>query len=755
MVGNDSAETERMAAVLKRTGYALSFDTADQLEAFRERLLHCEYDVVICDHAFGASTALEALEVLRETQKDVPFIVVTTVLGDEAAVDYIKAGAADYVLKHRIERMPVAVGQALRERATRDEVARLRGVIAAGKREWERTFDSVPDPVLLLDHEGRVRRANRAAIETLQKTFAQVIGRPCHEVLHGQDHPCAGCPHAEALECGQLRRGDILNARADKIFDAACTPLRDSSGQLSGFVVVLRDVTERRRAEEALRNSEAQYRLLFEDNPQPMWVFDRVSLAFLAVNDAAVAHYGYSREEFLQMNLKDIRPPQDARPLLDHLAESRSGIQMAGEWRHRRKDGSILDVIITQHPITFAGKSAMLGLAADITDRKILEQQLLQGQKMEGIGRLAAGIAHDFNNLLTVISGRCALLCDKLEPGGRMRNSVEEIMKAADRAAALTRQLLAFSRQQILQPQILDLNVIVAGMGKLLRRLLREDIELVTICGNELGRIKTDPSQIEQVIMNLAVNARDAMPQGGKLTLETSNVNLDPAYAETRYHVSSGPYILLAVSDTGIGMDEATKPHIFEPFFTTKERGKGTGLGLATVYGIVKQSGGYIWVYSEPGHGATFKIYFPRADDPAVVIADSARQRHIFSRGKETVLVVEDEPSLRSIVVEILQSSGYHVLEASNGADALDVASKEGHAIHLLMTDIVMPGIGGRELAERLSVLYPKMKILFTSGYTDDVVIRHAMLGAGAVFLQKPFSPETVSRKVREVLDAG
>jgi PAS domain S-box-containing protein len=627
-------------------------------------------------------------------------------------------------------------------------------MVSLDRREWERVFDAIPAPTLLLDSEGRVQRANRAAIETLQKPLTEVMGRPCHEVLHGQDQACILCPHAEALACGQLRRGDIFNAQENRIFDAACIPLRNSGGKLLGIIVSLRDVTAWRRNEEALRNSEEQYRLMFEGNPHPMWVFDRQTLAFLAVNDAAVAHYGYSREDFLRMTLKDIRPPEDVPLLLNYMAQSQAGIRTAGEWRHRRKDGTILNILVTTHPLAFEGKEAMLVLAEDVTERKRLEQELIQAKKMEGIGRLAAGIAHDFNNLLTVVEGRSALLRDQLEAGSPLRHSVDEVLKAAERAAELTRQLLAFSRQQVLQPRVVNLNSIVMEMGKLLRSLIGENIELVTRCAKDLGRIKADPSQLGQIIMNLAVNARDAMSTGGRLTIETANAHLDSAYAETRYQLTPGPYVLLAVSDNGMGMDEKTRSRVFEPFFTTKVQGKGTGLGLATVYGIVKQSGGYIWVYSEPGKGTTFKAYFPRIAEPMPSAATPMNPARALRRGTETILVAEDEASLRAMIVDILQSCGYEVLEAPDGLSALKTAEGSRQPIHLLLTDLVMPGLGGRELADRLSAVHPKLKTLYISGYTDDVAFRHGAFGVRAAFLQKPFSPEGLSHKVRELLDA-
>ncbi len=392
-------------------------------------------------------------------------------------------------------------------------------------------------------------------------------------------------------------------------------------------------------------------------------------------------------------------------------------------------------------------------LSAEITERKQLEAQLLQSQKMEAVGRLAGGIAHDFNNLLTVIKGYSELLVEEVGGDGRLRRAAEEIDKAADRAALLTRQLLAFSRRQVLEPEVLDLNDVVANMDKMLRRLIGEDIDLVSVRRPGLGRVKADPGQIEQVIMNLAVNARDAMPQGGKLTLETANVELDEVYARNHVAITPGSYVMLAVSDTGCGMDAETQARIFEPFFTTKELGKGTGLGLATVYGIVKQSGGYIWVYSEPGQGTTFKVYLPRLEE-AVETAQPEREIVRPARGSETVLLVEDEENVRQLVRQTLEKNGYTVLEARAGAEATQLSAQHPGPIHLMLTDVVMPKMSGRELAERLALLRPGIKVLYMSGYTDNAIVHHGVLDPGTAFLQKPFTAADLGQKVREVLDS-
>jgi signal transduction histidine kinase/CheY-like chemotaxis protein len=423
--------------------------------------------------------------------------------------------------------------------------------------------------------------------------------------------------------------------------------------------------------------------------------------------------------------------------------------------RWKRKDGRPITVRLSGNPFKDENGQT-LGfemIAEDVSERRALEEQLRQSQKMEAIGRLAGGIAHDFNNLLTVIKGYSELMLDELDSADPLGTEVDEIKKAADRAASLTRQLLAFSRQQVLAPKVLDLNSVVGNMDKLLRRLLGEDIDLFTVLEPGLGRVKADPGQVEQVIMNLAVNARDAMPQGGKLTIETSSVDLDENYARDHVSVKPGSYVMIAVSDTGMGMTEKVKSRIFEPFFTTKEIGKGTGLGLSTVYGIIKQSGGYIWVYSELGIGSTFKVYLPAIDAPAEIPCGSSQQP--VRRGSETVLLVEDEDGVRALMRQVLHKHGYNVLEARHGGEALLTCERHSGKIDLLLTDVVLEQMSGRELAERLLKVRPEMKVLYVSGYADDAIVHHGVLNAGTAFLQKPFTTEALARKIRYVLDGS
>lgn len=390
-------------------------------------------------------------------------------------------------------------------------------------------------------------------------------------------------------------------------------------------------------------------------------------------------------------------------------------------------------------------------LQAEIVERRRAEEQLLHAQKIESVGRLAGGVAHDFNNLLTAILGFTDLAAIRISSDTEASGHLRNVRHAAERAAALTQQLLAFARRQIIEPKIVDVNILLLNLDKLLRRVIREDIELVILPRAPLWEVRVDPAQLEQVLVNLVVNARDAMPNGGKITIEANNAVLDEEYARQYAEVVPGEYVAIAVSDTGVGMTEEVKQHVFEPFFTTKGQGEGTGLGLATCYGIVKQNGGHIWFYSEPGEGSTFKIYLPRARGGDVVAL--REEAHEMISGKETILLVEDEPLVRELAVRTLRKAGYEVLEAANGAEALRVAETHEGEIHLLMTDVVMPQMSGKALAEQLQAIRPEIRVLYSSGYTDNTIVHHGVLDAGAAFLQKPYTPAALARKVREVLD--
>lgn len=513
---------------------------------------------------------------------------------------------------------------------------------------------------------------------------------------------------------------------------------------------------ERDRAEAALAESEARYRLLAE-NATDLISRHSPDGIYLDVTPACRSLLGYKPQELVGRSIRELCHPEDLGAInRAYMTILKLPITFTVSYRMRHKKGDYTWFETNSRAIhnPETGEiQEIIAVSRDITERVQLEDQFRQSQKMEAIGRLAGGIAHDFNNLLTVITGYSELLLSRsIGDHDPLRREVEQIRKAAQHATELTRQLLAFSRRQMLQLTVLNLKSVVTDMDKMLRRLIGEDIQVTTILPAELGWVKVDQAQLEQVILNLVVNARDAMPQGGKLTIELANIDLDEDYARRHAGVAPGPYIMLAVSDTGVGMDEHTKSQIFEPFFTTKGQNKGTGLGLATVYGIVKQSGGHIWVYSEPDHGTTFKVYLPQVEESMTGLLESG-VRTEAPRGQETILLVEDETSVRELSRMILTQNGYTILEAGSGAEALQISEQHSGPIHLLLTDVVMPGMNGRELANRLVLRYPQMKVLFMSGYTDNAIVHHGVLDSDATFLQKPFTPKALANRVRQVLD--
>ena len=533
------------------------------------------------------------------------------------------------------------------------------------------------------------------------------------------------------------------------------TTLHSSNGQFIGLVGLGDDITEHERVEQALRKSEERYRDLVENARDIIYTHD-LEGNYTSINRAGEQITGYTREETIKLNVAQTIAPDYLDKAYQMIDRKVAGEKItAYELEVIAKDGRRVAVevntrLIFQDNIPIG----VQGIARDITERKLLEEQLRQSQKLEAVGQLAGGIAHDFNNMLTAIMGYSELGSRKLQQEDPLLQIFKEIRKAGERAASLTRQLLAFSRKQILQPKVIDLNCVISDLKKMLVRLIGEDIDLRTVLEPGLGTVKADPGQIEQVIMNLVLNARDAMPRGGKLSIETADVYLDEEYITSHMPLDPGSYVMLVVSDNGVGIDEQIQARIFEPFFTTKELGKGTGLGLATVYGIVKQSGGYIWVYSEPGHGTIFKIYLPLVGEKAQQYKRSIEPGESF-HGTQTVLLVEDEEIVRKLVCEVLKSYGYQVLDAANGGAALLLCERYEEQIHLLITDVVMPEIGGRELADRLLLLHPEMKVLYMSGYTEDAIVHHGILDTDITFIQKPFTADSLMRKVNQVLNTA
>ena len=633
---------------LQRTGCVIESERVET-EAAMCVALEQKWDLIISDWSMPKFTAPAALAILKERGLDLPFIIVSGTIGEDKAVEAMRSGAHDYVLKDALGRLTPAIERELRE--CKERVARRQA--ESSLRESESRFGRLADSGL--------------------------IGIVTSDVL-----------------------GNILDA-----------------------------------------------------------------------NEKYLSMVGYSREELIQGSVRwaDLTPP-DCAHLADRAAEQlqTSGVAQPWETQTFRKDGQRVPIVVGVAMLEYPKAIAFI---ADLSDRKQAEaeakteqvgrvraeealrhseEQLRQAQKMEAVGRLAGGVAHDFNNVLSVILTYGEMLLGDLRPNDPMRGDLEEIVKAALRAAGLTRQLLMFSRQEVVAPKVIDLHEVLTSMDKMLQRILGEDVDLVSVVPESVGRIKADPSHIEQVILNLVVNARDAMPTGGKLTIETTNVILDENFALEHLPIKAGSYVMLAVTDTGTGMDRETQTRIFEPFFTTKGHGKGTGLGLSTVFGIVQQSGGNIWVYSEPGQGTTFKVYLPRVDAEVDVLRPQVAPTTL--RGTETILLVEDEEQVRTIALSILRRQGYSVVPAQHAGEALLLCERHPGKIDLLLTDVVMPQMSGPELAKRLLATRPEMKVLCMSGYTDDSVVRHGVLESGVAFLQKPITPASLATRVREVLDA-
>jgi PAS domain S-box-containing protein len=722
---------------LESSGYELIIERVDTAEAMKCALESRPWDVILADYSLPRFSALAALSILKEVGLDVPLIIISGTIGEELAVNAMLAGADDYLMKDNLARLAPAIERERAEARSRRARREAEDALKESESQLRALFAAITDLIIVTDAAGRCVRVAPtsasglyAAEELIGKTPYDLYTKGKADFLLDHIHRALKERRPHQLEYSFGRHDHAV------WFEGSVSPMSEDS-----VIWIARDVTERKRAEHALRESEERYRLLFENYPDPTYVFELDTLRLVAVNEAMVESYGYSRNELLSMTVADIWPPDAVPAQMARVSEWRS-THGEKEWKHRKKDGSILDVEITSHPLFFDNTCTFVVQAQDVTTRKLLEAQLRQSQRMEAIGQLAGGVAHDFNNLLTIINGYSELALEQSKVEEPLRRYLEEIHRAGTRAASLTSQLLAFSRKQVMQPAIVELNVVIREFEKMLHRLIGEDIELRTVLNPELGYVKADPGQLEQVIMNLAINARDAMPEGGKLTISTGNVQLDEEYVRHHIGVLPGFYVLLSVTDTGIGMDSQTQARIFEPFFTTKQPGKGTGLGLSTVYGIVNQSGGHIWVRSELGHGTTFEIYLPRINGHMKKQNMAPTVRDAF-QGTETILLVEDDETVRRLARTVLVKYGYSVLEAESGDAAILIGQRYPDRIHLLVTDLVMPEINGRELYTRLMESRRDLKVLYMSGYTDKSV---------APFVQKPFTPETFACVVRELL---
>jgi PAS domain S-box-containing protein len=623
-------------------------------------------------------------------------------------------------------------------------------------RQQASALDLAVDGMAIVTQDGKYSYVNTG--------YAQMLGSTSREAMIGRKWESVSVRNTQGGSMDDIRTSLQKDRRWLGVINVTREPGESIPVELAvtalpegGVVLLSRDLRERRKAEHARTEAEIKYRMIVEQVAAISYIAEPgVTGRWYYVSPQIQSILGFTPEEWLEDSenwLQHIHPDDHAAVNAAEAA-GLQGKSFQAEYRITHKDGRTVWIsdtaTITQgsenHPV-------MEGFMVDISERKLMEMQSQQARRMEAIGRLAGGIAHDFNNLLTIIKGYTELARERTEGQTALRNDIERIDDATERAAALVRQLLAFSRKQVLQPKNLDLNAIVGGLEQLLRRLMGEDIRMHVKMSAELGTIKADPSQIEQVLMNLVVNARDAMPHGGKLIIETCNTELDHAYASDHVSVKPGRYVMLAVSDSGMGMSPETVAHIFEPFFTTKGGTRGTGLGLSTSYGIVKQSGGYIWVYSEPEHGTTFKVYLPRVDESAEPAA-AVRLKTAPQKGTETILLVEDEEAVRDLTETVLTSYGYKVIVTQDPENAQSIAAT-GLQIHMVLTDVVMPSMSGRELARKLTQKNPNLRVLYMSGYTDDIIAAGGVLEAGIAFLQKPFTPAMLAQKVREVLDAA
>jgi two-component system cell cycle sensor histidine kinase/response regulator CckA len=671
------------------------------------------------------------------------------ILGERLELSALRADGSEFPVELAILRVP-GEGAPVFTGFVRDITDRK--AAEAGLRHLAAIVETSEDAIVTRAPDGTVLTWNPGAERLFGFAAEEIVGRSI-DVLLPDDARGELSMLRERLGRGERVPAFQLHLRRKDGSDVAVSsvtwPIMDANGDVVAVAGIMRDITPLLAAQEALQRSEETYRRLFERHPAPMWLFDPNTLRFRAVNESAIEMYGYTREEFLALTIEQIRPEEDLDALREAVSDPERIRGVPGVWRHRKKDGTLIDVHVESNQIEFEGRMVRLVLAQDVTAQRRLEEQLRQTQKMEAIGSLAGGIAHDFNNILLVIRATSGMLLEQLQ--GEARERVLEIDLAAQRGAEVTQQLLAFSRQQILRPEAVDLTTVLDETLALVGRLIGEDIELVKALERGLRPVLIDRSQLQQVILNLLVNARDAMSDGGTLTVRAAQADIDARYADSHVEVTAGSYVLLEVTDTGSGMDEHTRARVFDPFFTTKE--EGTGLGLATVFGILKQSGGHVAVYSEPGIGTTFRVYLRPAAGPVQEHAPTTSVETLS--GEETILVVEDTQAVRRLVVQILEPHGYTVIAASDGLEALELAQRTPHRIDLLLTDVVMPRLSGRELAERLAVQLPSLKVLFTSGYPADTVVRHGIAEARVAFIQKPYAVDDLLFVVRQALDAA
>jgi two-component system, cell cycle sensor histidine kinase and response regulator CckA len=770
IVEDSPADAELLKRQLTKVGYDVSAVRVESPAEFSQALATGEWDVIVADYAVPNFGAVPALKLLKQSGHDIPFIIMSGAISEEVAVASMRAGAHDFVLKNKLARLVPAIEREIQEAVTRRQKCQAEAAlqeadeaIHVGETRLQGIIGSAMDAIISVDEQQRIVVFNHAAEKMFICPAPQAVGSPLDRFIPARfrdvhrDHirrfGAAGATTRSMFSPGVLT---ALRSDGEEFpIEAAISQIKAAGQKL--YTVILRDITERRRTEEALRQSEERFRSIYENAAVGIKQV-AINGRLLMVNPAFCRMLGYSEAELLGKTFRDITYPEDlgteAALLESMLRGEREFWELEKRYVHR--NGSSVWVSVTSSLVKDVAGHPLyrVSIIVDISEKKraeALDEQLERARKLEAIGQLAGGIAHDFNTLLNVMLGYSELLKAECPTSDPRHERLEQIETAAQMGAALTKQLLAFGRKQAVVPQVIDLSKAVASFEPMLRRLLPEDIELEAKYSVETCPVKVDPGQIQQILLNLATNARDAMPRGGNLTIEVRSVELDEAYVQHHPLITPGRHQMLAVSDTGMGMDADTSAHIFEPFFTTKEPGKGTGLGLATVYGIVKQSGGDVFVYSEPGVGSIFKIYFPRSSE-AITTPEASRPAPQNLTGNETILLVEDSKALRQLTREILSQHGYAVLEASQGFEALEVFEKHGRKVHLLMTDIVMPKMRGTELAARVNELHSDIPVIYLSGYTEEAISHFR--GQGRIrILEKPYTSEMLLRTVRQSLD--
>ncbi len=760
------ADAELAQREIRKTLESCIFQRVETREDYVVALVEFQPDIIISDYRMPRFDGLTALKLALEKTPLVPVIILTGAINEDTAVECMKAGANNYVIKEHLKRLGQAVVHALEEKRVRQDRQQAERLLLFNEKRYRQLVESSNDWLWEMDSDSVYTFASPHCREFLGYEPEEIIGKRPYDlmppeeakrvsaifkIIKGRRDPFRGLENTNVHKNGSLVYMETSGA-----------PIFDDNGNFLGYRGLDRNITERKRAEQAIRESEARYRTLIHTLPDAMVAVDlsgRITYSSPSTHRLMSPGNEPSREVLGHAITDWIHPDYHAKALAGMKHVQEGGVFQNEEFLIVRRDGSTFFAEMTASCIKDdQGKViGMLALARDISDRKRTEEertqlqaQLLQAQKMESIGRLAGGVAHDFNNMLSVILGYTELIQNQLSPDDPMVSDVMQIERAGRRARDITQQLLAFSRKQIIEPTLLDLNELVAATQQGLARLIGEDIDLRFCPEPDLFKIKFDHSQLDQILINLAVNARDAMPQGGKLTIETANIRIDESFSREHLGFLPGDYVLLTVSDTGIGMDRMTLSHAFEPFFTTKAIGKGTGLGLATVYGIVTQGGGFIEAFSEPSKGSTFKIYFPRMTEDALPQPEA--KVFPLEQGNGTVMVVEDDGMVRDMTVAMLQSVGYKVLPAETPNDALDFCQKSGTPIDLLITDVVMPELSGAELRDKILEVRPGIKVLFISGYAGDIIAHHGVLDEGVNFIRKPFSMNDLALAVRNVI---